>query len=316
VKIERNKCGRLTGARILAVMLLSVRAAGAQAPSGTMVGVQDLAWSHDGRTVYFSAMRVKRDYSDYSPAKWAVYRYDLADGTTRLFSDSSFSVAASPREALIIVGKLVSGNRDLFLVDGTGSERLRLTSDPSEDFGAAWSPDGRAIAFTSKRGGHSEVYVARTDGTDARRLTSASSDRTLNPTWSPDGRYIAYYREKGDGKDQIHVLRADGSADVNVTGDAFNNVYPGWTPDGRVVYGQGSKGAPTRAFTVDVDGNGKRPLHDIKSFFVRYSPDGSRIAFLEEHPESDGMHVVIASAGGTVLERVPLGVVGEARARE
>jgi Tol biopolymer transport system component len=274
-----------------------------------MVGVQDLAWSHDGQAIFFSAMRVKRDYSDYTPEKWAVYRYHIASRTVTQLSSSSFSVAAAAREPLIIVAKLVNGNRDLYVLDENGREIGRLTSDPADDFAASWSPDGRLIAFTSRRGGHSEAYLTQRDGSNVRRLVAPSSDRTLSPTWSPDGRFIAYYREKGDGKDQIHVVLSDGSGDRNVTNDDFNNVYPGWTPDGRVVYGQGAKGARTNAVTVDTQGSEKRALLGIKSFFVRYAPDGSRVAYLEEHPESDGVRIVIARADGRVLDVVPLEAV-------
>ncbi len=289
----------IRAAIVSAAVLLAPSARG-QPALATMVGVQDLAWSHDGRSLYFAAMRVKRDYSDYRPEKWAIYRYDFTTGAVTRFAPTSFSVAASANAALVIVGKLANGNRDLYLVDSEGRELARLTSDAGEDFAASWSPDGRAIAFTSKRGGHSEVYVANADGSNARRLTAPSSDRTLNPTWSPDGHRIAYYREKGDGKDQIHVANVDGGGDVNITNDTFNNVYPGWTPDGRIVYGQGTKGVPTRAFTIGVDGRDKQPLLDIKSFFVRYSPDGSRIAYLTEHPET-GVRLVVAARDGTGL---------------
>lgn len=282
------------------------RAGHCQTPVPSMVGVQDVAWSADGHKLFFSAMRVKRDYSDYTPDKWAVYRYDLGAGQVTRIAGSSFSVGASPVEPLIIVGKLVDGNRDLYVLDETGREVARLTTDPAEDFGAAWSPDGKSIAFSAKRGGHSEVYVANRDGSNQRRLIDAGPDRTLNPTWSPDGRYIAYYLEKGDGQDQVYVIRADGSSPTNVTNDTFNNVYPGWTPDGRVVYGQTLKGAPATTFTVRSDGADKRPLLNIKSFFIRFSPDGSRIAYLGEHLEGDGIRVIIADQRGRVLTTVPL----------
>jgi Tol biopolymer transport system component len=275
-----------------------------------MVGVQDLAWSADGNTLYFSAMRVKPDYSDYRPDKWAVYAYRIAGGTVRRLVGSAFSVAAAPSGDRIVVGKLVDGNRDLFILDAEGNEIARLTSDPADDFGAAWAPDGRRIAFTSKRTGHAAVFVADADGSNPRRLVDAGADRTFNPTWSPDGQWIAFYREKGDGADQIHVARPDGTGDRNVTNDGFNNVFPGWTPDGRIVYGQGQKGQPTNAFTVGVDGSGKRPLLGIKSFFARYAPDGGRLAYLEEHPEADGVRVIIASRQGQVLAMVPLVSVG------
>jgi TolB protein len=255
-------------------------------------------------------MRVKRDYSDYTPDKWSVYRYDVATGEVARVAASSFTVGASPIEPVIMVGKLVDGNRDLYLLDETGRERARLTTDSAEDFGGTWSPDGQSIAFTSKRGGRSEAFVANRDGSNARRLVDAGDDRTYNPTWSPDGRHIAYYREKGDGQDQIWVVRPDGSAPVNLTHDAFNNIYPGWTPDGRVVYGQTARGAQARAFTVGIDGGEKRALLEIQSFFTRFSADGSRIAWLEELPESGGIGVIVGDRDGRVLARVPLEAVG------
>ncbi len=281
-----------------------------QAPARVMVGVQDVAWSADGRRLYFSAMRVKSDFSDDAPTKWSVYAYEIGAPTVTLVAAQAFSVSASPAGARLMVGRLVDGNRDLFVIEANGRPLERLTTDPAEDYGGVWSPDGRSIAFTSKRSGRSEVYVANADGSNVRRLIDAGSDRTLNPAWSPDGRFIACYRERGDGADQVYVVRPDGSDARNVTNDAFNNVFPGWTPDGRIVYGQGQKGRPTLAFVVDADGRNKASLLGIKSFFVRYSPDGSRIAYLEEHPESDGVRIVVADRQGRVMATAPLGSVG------
>ncbi|HEX9563858.1 MAG TPA: hypothetical protein VF981_07795 [Gemmatimonadaceae bacterium] len=162
-----------------------------------MVVVQDLSWSRDGGKLFFSAMRVRSDYSDYVPGKWSVYSYEPGSGAVERIAPNSFSVGASPTAALIVVGKLVNGNRDLYVLDEDGREVTRLTADPAEDFGGAWSPDWRWIAFTSKRNGRSEAFVADADGSNPRRLIEAGSDRTLNPAWSPDGSLVAYYREKG-----------------------------------------------------------------------------------------------------------------------
>jgi hypothetical protein len=48
---------------------------------------------------------------------------------------------------------------------------------------AAWSPDGRRIAFDSSRGGRRQVYVANADGSGVRRVTQASQ-----ASWSPNWR--------------------------------------------------------------------------------------------------------------------------------
>jgi len=305
---------------LVAIVVVSIGALVAQQlPPGaapatpTMVGVQDLAWSADGEAVFFSAMRVKRDYSDYTPDKWAVYRYDVSASRLALFSASSFSVSTAPAGGRVIVGKLVEKNRDLYVLEKEGRELTRLTTDPAEDFGASWSPDGRRIAYTSKRDGHAEVYVANADGTEPRRLTHHVTDRSLNPSWSPDGRYLTYYLEKGDGQDQIHVMNADGSGDLNVTNNTFNNVFPGWTPDGRVIYGQGVKGKPTtRVFTVDRDGKNKQPLLNLDSFYARFSSDGAKIAYIAD-VGADGASIVIVSRTGAPIATIRLDAVGGGR---
>jgi TolB protein len=276
----------------------------------TMVAVQDLAWSADGRALFFSAMRVKPDYSDYTPDKWAVYRYDLRAKRLTTFAGSSFSVCASPVDERVVVGTLSGGNRDLYALGRDGQRLTRLTTDPAEDFGCSWSPDGRRIAFTSKRDGHAEVYVANSDGTEPRRLTRQASARSLNPSWSPDGRSLAYYYETGDGQDQIHVMNADGTGDINVTNDAFNNVFPGWTPEGRVIYGQGVKGKPTtRVFTVGRDGMSKQPLLNIDSFYARVSPDGTKIAYVA-NAGAAGASIALVDRTGAGLTIISLGTVG------
>jgi len=44
----------------------------------------------------------------------------------------------------------------------------------------AWSPDGKRIAFTS---GDDDLFVARADGSDRRRIAYRGNE----PAWSPDG---------------------------------------------------------------------------------------------------------------------------------
>ena len=52
---------------------------------------------------------------------------------------------------------------------------------------AAWSPDGQMMVY----GDGNDLFMAKSDGSDPRRLFSAS-DRPYNPTWSPDGSVIRF----------------------------------------------------------------------------------------------------------------------------
>ena len=55
-------------------------------------------------------------------------------------------------------------------VDGSGLRNL--TNHPDSDRGAAWSPDGKWIAFTSNRDGDPEIYIASVDGSQLTQVTN------------------------------------------------------------------------------------------------------------------------------------------------
>ena len=65
-----------------------------------------------------------------------------------------------------------------------GGDQTRLTSNPALDIAAAWSPNGRKLAFTSDRDGNFEMYTMRADGTNQRNRTdNETSD--FGPDWQP-----------------------------------------------------------------------------------------------------------------------------------
>ena len=62
--------------------------------------------------------------------------------------------------------------------------------EPSDQF-PAWSPDGRLIAFESLRSGSWHIWLMRSDGSGARRLTRDGRGG-YSPQWAPDGKRIVY----------------------------------------------------------------------------------------------------------------------------
>jgi Tol biopolymer transport system component len=71
------------------------------------------------------------------------------------------------------------GNFEIYVVNQDGSNKLRLTTNPSSDGLPVWSPDGAWIAFRSDRGGSWAIYVMRADGSDVRKVVDAD----VLPLW-------------------------------------------------------------------------------------------------------------------------------------
>ena len=82
-------------------------------------------------------------------------------------------------------------NSDLWLVSSDGGTPRQLTNNSAQDANAAWSPDGRTIAFDSSRGGSSQIWLIDVAGGEARQFTKISTEAS-QAVWSPDGKTIAF----------------------------------------------------------------------------------------------------------------------------
>lgn len=106
---------------------------------------------------------------------------------------------------------------------------------PVTAYDAAWSPDGKRIAYSRfPDGKNSALSVADLDGDhtmNERTLTSPELE-AHNPAWSADGRRLAF---EGRWKDtqQIYVVNADGSDLMQLSREApMSCSHPSWAPDG------------------------------------------------------------------------------------
>jgi TolB protein len=205
----------------------------------------------------------------------------------------------SPSTLLFVSSR--DGDYAIFGLSADGDEH-RLTKekgDASSPVGLfyqtdpAWSPDGRRIAFVSRRDGRSHVYVMRADGTGTRRLTDAAPD-DVNPAWSADGRSIAFTRQA-----DLNVVPSRGGKVRRVgSGFAGEALDPAWSPDGKLIaYDYRRPGYSTREiWVVGVDGKRARQVTRLRevSTSPAWAPDGRRIAF---QSDAQGRNVEIYSIG-------------------
>ncbi len=102
--------------------------------------------------------------------------------------------------------------------------------------GAAWSPDGRQIAFTTDMSGRPNLWKVRATGGWPIQL-SQSDDRQYNAAWSPDGKWIVYQQDRGgDELWDLYAIPSDGGEAVNLTNTPeIREESPRWSHDGDTI---------------------------------------------------------------------------------
>jgi TolB protein len=180
---------------------------------------------------------------------------------------------------------------DIGVMNADGSAVRRITRGPERDIMAAWSPDGRWIAFSRLKteGGIPDLWLVRPDGTDAHMLVR----RAGTPAWSPNGTRIAVDLPGG-----IWTVRTDGSGRRKlISGDVGEAA---WSPDGRrLVYTSWQHGAP-ELYAANADGSGRRRLtrNADDDFGARWSPDGARILYTHGRDGAHQVYVMNADGSG------------------
>lgn len=175
------------------------------------------------------------------------------------FPGMAMSPRFSPDGTKVAFALDTGGNSDIHVVDLSSRAVTKLTSDRAIDTSPDYSPDGSRIVFNSDRGGSPQLYVMGASGGAAKRI-SFGGGRYTAPTWSPKGDLIAFVRQDGS-RFRIGVIRPDGGGERLLT-SSYLDEAPTFAPNGRVIMysHQATAGAPSRLWTVDVNGRARRAV--------------------------------------------------------
>jgi Tol biopolymer transport system component len=163
-------------------------------------------------------------------------------------------------------------NHDQVVVIDVSTGRRSNISRKTGVFGnsPSWSPDAKRIAFAGIRNAHGRpaandlpggLYIARSDGSSAARVTPRSLGEVQYPTWSPDGKWIAFQISRPQGFDIYRVdPRGKHLRQLTHSGElGVYNEWPMWSPDSRRI-AYGVEGQASSLWVMRADGTGAHKI--------------------------------------------------------
>ncbi len=195
----------------------------------------------------------------------------------------------------LIVSAASGGAWELFLADPNSGawQRLAINALPARD--PAISPDGKTLAFRSKRDGVWEIYLAPTSDGNATRLTRGMS-YSAAPVWSPDGTRLAF-ESYARGDLDIWVMNRDGTQPLDLTENEKAHDYaPAWSPDGKWIAFTSWRTGTQQLFLVAADCTRNCSATNLSHSKFNdqkpaWSPDGTRLAFVSDRDGQRAIYV-------------------------
>ena len=201
---------------------------------------------------------------------------------------------------------------EIWVMNEDGTHPKRLTHNTSDDFGAAWSPDGKRIAFGATqfgpdgRGGlvmtGQSIFLVDIEGTAQVRLTD-SAMRAQFPSWSSDGKTIVFHgsRSGGPGPPELFLIDPNGTTLRQLTENTWSDARPDWSPDDRRIAFQSDREGSVEIHVMNADGSDPRQLTRDPPGVINqapdWSPDGKRILFQSNRDGNVEIYVMDADGG-------------------
>lgn len=200
----------------------------------------------------------------------------------------------------------------------------------------AWTPDGKAIAYTCKKlegkewaeSTNTDVYLYELAGGQTKNLTEFNPGYDKNPVFSPDGRYMAWESMERPGfeadKNRILIMDfqtgnwRDYSEGFDQSSDHFV-----WSPDSRMLYFLSGVNATYQLYSLDVSSGRINQIttgmHDYQSvalagkFLIaqRMSMSMPTEIYRVETDRRGAPQEAITSVNAEVLNRIEMGRVEE-----
>jgi len=144
-----------------------------------------------------------------------------------------------------------TGQIDIWTVDLARGVRTRFTFDAADDSWPVWSPDGKKIAYMSRRGGQLDLYMKPVagEGNDEVLLRDGFDKFPLD--WSPDGQFLLYRFSRPATNNDLWLLPMSGERKpLAFLESSFSEGVGRFSPDGRWVAYHSNQSGRTEVYVA------------------------------------------------------------------
>jgi TolB protein len=156
--------------------------------------------------------------------------------------------------------------KEIYISDYDGANQRRITVSRQLNLNPSWSPDARALAYTTYRP-NPDIVVSFIYQGLLQNPTKGIGTNYL-PVYSPDGTRIAFMSAR-DGNPEIYVINVDGSNLRRLTNHPAGDGTPTWSPNGNQIAFVSDRTGTPQIYLMGADGSGVRRLTTNESWADR-----------------------------------------------
>ncbi|HXG89474.1 MAG TPA: protein kinase [Vicinamibacterales bacterium] len=208
----------------------------------------------------------------------------------------------------VVVSRAIDSGSDIWLLDVNRGAFSRLTSDPGNDIGPLWSPDGAQIVFRSSRTGSFDLFVKTLSGAAEERPLVVDGRMKAPMDWSADGGVVLYVvLDPVTGADLWAAPVVGERKPYPVLDTSFDEMDAHFSPDGRWIVYRSNESGRFEIYIRPFPGpGGSQLVSTAGGQYPRWHPNGQELFYVAPDGQMMSVPLDLSANRQSIASRSPV----------